>query len=77
MVNGTVPTTLRPSQLERVFKVFDVDGSNDINADNLQRMFKIFGQTFDDKIIADMLRQVDIDGDGKVGLEDFEQMMGN
>jgi len=75
MVSGKVPTTLNRSQLERIFKVFDVDNSGEINAENLKRMFKIFGQTFDDKTIASMLGEADFDGDGKVRLEDFVKLM--
>lgn len=75
MVNGTVPSSFRPSQLERIFKVFDVDNSNEIDAENLKRMFRIFGQDFDSKMINEMLKEVDTDGDGKVGLEDFIRMM--
>lgn len=75
MVNGTMPESLRPNQLERIFKVFDADNSNEINAENLQRMFKIFGQNFDAQTVAEMLQEVDLDGDGRVGVEDFTQMM--
>ena len=75
MVNGTVPKSLRQKQLERLFKVFDVDNSDEINARNLQRMFQIFGQTLDDKSIATMLREADLDGDGKVTIDDFITMM--
>ena len=75
MISGKVPTSLSQSQLERIFKVFDVDNSDEISTENLQRMFRIFGQTFDDKTIASMLSEADCDGDGKVRLEDFVQMM--
>ena len=75
MVNGTVPKSLSQKQLERLFKVFDIDNSDEISAGNLRRMFHIFGQTFDDKSIATMLREADVDGDGKVTIDDFIKMM--
>ena len=75
MINGTIPKSLNRSQLELLFKVFDVDNSNEINAENLQRMFQVFGYSLDDKAITGMLSEADLDGDGKVRIEDFIKMM--
>ncbi|XP_065065076.1 neo-calmodulin-like [Rhopilema esculentum] len=75
MIHGKLPTAKSASEFGRIFKVFDVDNSSEINADNLKRMFRIFGQDFDEYDISDMLAEADFDGDGKVGFEDFIKLM--
>eukprot|EP00112_Aurelia_sp_Birch-Aquarium-sp1_P018447 Seg4401.1 transcript_id=Seg4401.1/GoldUCD/mRNA.D3Y31 product=Calmodulin protein_id=Seg4401.1/GoldUCD/D3Y31 len=75
MVNGKLSKSRQREQLQKIFKIFDTDGSNEINAENLKRMFSIFGQDFKEKEIANMFAEADYDQDGKVGLEDFLKMM--
>ena len=75
MIHGKLPTAKSASEFGRIFKVFDVDDSSEINADNLKRMFRIFGQDFDEHEVSDMLAEADFDGDGKVGFEDFMKLM--
>ncbi len=62
-------------ELEKAFKVFDMDGTGEITAKNLQRLFTIFGQDFSEAYINDMLTEADFDHDKKMKFKDFVKMM--
>ena len=75
LISNKVKNIKTNDQLDKVFKIFDTDRTNEINAGNLQKMFEIFGQSMTEKDIKKMLKEADINGDGKVDFQDFVNMM--
>lgn len=57
------------------FCVFDKDGNGFITASELQQVMTNMGEKFTDKNIEEIIRQVDIDGDGQINYEEFVTMM--
>lgn len=59
----------RQSSLELAFSVFDEDGNNQITAMELRSVMSKFGLT--DKELNEMLKEVDLDGDGSINFDEF------
>ncbi|XP_052249075.1 calmodulin-like [Dreissena polymorpha] len=52
------------------FRTFDRDGNGYIDQKELRVAMKNLGEALTDKELDDMMRQADIDGDGKINYED-------
>ncbi len=61
--------------LERVFKLFDDDRTNDISAENLARVAKELGEDISEEELKEIVMRADLDGDGKLTFEDFYQVI--
>ena len=61
--------------LERVFKLFDDDRTQEITLENMQRVTKELGEDVPEDELKEILRRADLDGDGKVTFEDFYQVI--
>ncbi|CAG5106493.1 Oidioi.mRNA.OKI2018_I69.chr1.g2869.t1.cds [Oikopleura dioica] len=61
--------------IRAVFRVFDKDGNGFISTKELREILKELGDDVSDKEIIEMIRNVDIDGDGKVNYDEFVQML--
>lgn len=69
---------LNNSQIEGLrecFKHFDTDGSGAIDVQELGNVFQAFGQDLSEQELEDMIRDVDHDGSGEIGFEDFLMLM--
>lgn len=68
---------LKEENLRTAFKMFDKDGSGKISIDELKMVLGagIEGQTDDEKDWNEIIRQVDIDGDGEIDFEEFIAML--
>ncbi|XP_052249064.1 neo-calmodulin-like isoform X2 [Dreissena polymorpha] len=53
------------------FRTFDRDGNGYIDQKELRVAMKNLGEALTDKELDDMMRQADIDGDGKINYEEF------
>lgn len=62
-------------EISDAFKVFDKDNSGTISADEIRAVLKKCGEDLDDKELDEMLRRVDVDGDGKISIEEFAAVM--
>lgn len=51
-------------ELKEVFKVFDKDGNGFISVFELCYVMKSFGECFIDEEVDEMIKEVDLDGDG-------------
>lgn len=62
-------------ELRQSFKVFDKDGNGYISKSELKQVMTNLGQTLTDDEIEDMIKEADLDGDGRVNYEEFVRMM--
>lgn len=62
-------------EISDAFEVFDKDNSGTISADEIRAVLKKCGEDLDDKELDEMLRRVDVDGDGKISIEEFAAVM--
>lgn len=65
---------LSNNKLQTAFKMFDKDGGGSISTDEIKQVLS-FGQNLDEKVIADVIKQVDANGDGEISFEEFAEMM--
>ena len=63
---------LNKEKLEATFKMFDKDGSGSISSDEIK---SVLGKHVDEKVLDDMIKEVDINGDGEISLVEFKEMM--
>lgn len=62
--------------LREAFKTLDKDGSGNISADELKNVLRSLGdQQISDAEVDEMIREIDLDGDGEVDYEEFVKMM--
>lgn len=62
-------------EMKEAFKVFDKDGDGFITASELRQVMANLGENLTDTEVADMIREADLDNDGKVNFEEFHTMM--
>ncbi|BAM40412.1 calmodulin [Theileria orientalis strain Shintoku] len=62
-------------ELIQAFKVFDRDGNGFISAQELRHVMTNLGERLTDDEVDEMLREADIDGDGKINYEEFVKLM--
>lgn len=65
---------LNNSKLQTAFKMFDKDGGGSISIDEIKQVLS-FGQNLDEEVIAQIIKQVDANGDGEISYEEFAEMM--
>jgi len=58
-------------EVETAFKVFDKDGNGFISAAELIHIMTNLGEKLSDEEVDEMIREVDIDGDGQISYEEF------
>jgi len=57
-------------QMRQAFAMIDKDGSGKISADELRQVMRSIGETeFTDDDIDEIIREIDMDGDGEVDYE--------
>ena len=63
---------LNKEKLEATFKMFDKDGNGTISADEIK---SVLGKAVNEKILDDMIKEVDMNNDGEISLIEFKEMM--
>lgn len=61
--------------LERVFNLIDVGKTGKISLQDLRRVTMELGEGMDDSELLEMIERADSDGDGKVTMDDFYNIM--
>merc|ERR1711974_548972 len=65
----------REEEIREAFCVFDKDGNGFISAAELRQVMLNLGEELSDKQVEEMIKEADIDGDGKVSYEEFVTIM--
>ena len=63
---------LNKEKLEATFRMFDKDGNGTISGDEIKA---VLGKSVDMKVLDDMIKEVDTNGDGEISLVEFKEMM--
>lgn len=61
--------------IKRAYELFDDDGKDFISPDNIRRIANELGDDLNDEDIANIIQKNDLNGDGKLSFEDFQQVM--
>ena len=67
---------LSKQRLETAFKMFDLDNSGGIDADELKAVLGKY-QKYDDSFWQELIKECDLNGDGVIDLSEFTKMMLN
>ena len=65
------------AQVKEAFKIMDIDQNGYIDPSELKEVMTRFGQTLTDLEVEDMIREADMDGDGRVDYDEFKYLMMN
>lgn len=63
------------SELIEAFKVFDKDGNEFITSQELRHVMTNLGEKITEEEADVMIKEADLDGDGKINYEEFVKMM--
>ncbi len=68
---------MKEENLRNAFKMFDADGSGKISVDEVKQILgaQKYQSDIEDSAWEDLIREVDIDGDGELDFEEFLKMM--
>ncbi|XP_019500082.1 PREDICTED: calmodulin-like [Hipposideros armiger] len=61
--------------MREVFQAFDLDGDGHITVDELKQAMAQVGEKLSQKELEAMIREADVDQDGKVNYEEFARML--
>jgi len=62
-------------QLFEAFKMFDHNGDNVIDAQEIKLTMQFLGEDISDRDVAAMIKEADMDNDGMINFEEFKRMM--
>lgn len=63
-----------PSELKRVFQMFDRNGDGRISKKELKDSLEKLGMLIPDKELTQMIEKIDVNGDGWVDMEEFGEL---
>jgi len=66
---------LNKDRMRAAFNMFDKNGNGTISFEEVRDIFGSAGQSQNDEMFKDMIREMDLDGDGEISFPEFEQMM--
>uniref|UniRef100_A0A646QDU6 Calglandulin n=1 Tax=Hemiscolopendra marginata TaxID=943146 RepID=A0A646QDU6_9MYRI len=62
-------------ELLAAFRVFDKDGNGYITRDELRQAMELIGESVTDRALDEMLREADVDRDGRIDYSEFAKML--
>ena len=68
-------TLLSEDKLLVAFKLFDKDGSGSISSGEVKSVLGVGKKFGDEKIWDDIIKEVDVNGDGEISFDEFKYMM--
>jgi Ca2+-binding EF-hand superfamily protein len=66
---------IRQAIIREAFKMFDTDGSCEIDAKEFKKLVKSLGLEMNNKKIKELMRKIDVNGSGTIDMEEFTAMM--
>lgn len=75
MMRGKMPDKRCRAQIDRMFKLFDVEAKGRISFKDMKHVCQELGDDATDAEIQEMLEEADHDGDGKLGPDEFYRVM--
>lgn len=75
MMTARISENNTEDDLRRVFKLFDEERDNQISVENLKKVARELGEDISDEELNEIIKRADLDGDGKLGFEDFYQVI--
>ena len=69
------PKKLTEEDIEHIFKVFDLDGTGEINIEEFQQVFHRLGNPMTVQELNSFIRELDEDHNGTISLEEFVKFM--
>lgn len=75
MVKNNMHCKNSKEEMEAAFKVFDKNGDGFISAEELKTVMKTMGDTMDDDDLEMMMKEADINADGKIDLKEFTEVI--
>jgi len=75
MLNLKAQSLFKEKEILDAFKAIDQDGNGYLTAEELRQVLTRYGEKLSSEEAENMVRQADIDGDGKVNYEEFVQMV--
>ena len=75
MMTARISENNTEEDLRRVFKLFDEERDNQISVENLKKVARELGEDISDEELNEIIKRADLDGDGKLGFEDFYQVI--
>jgi len=58
-------------EIKEAFKVFDKNGDGFIEASELRQVMQSLGEKLTEEEVEDMIKEADVDGDGRVNYQEF------
>ena len=68
-------SVLSETKLRQAFDMFDKDSSGSISAEEIKSVLGVGKKAGKEDIWDDIVKEVDVDGDGEISFEEFKQMM--
>ena len=65
----------REEVIRTAFRECDRDGNGFISAAKLRRVMTNLGEKLTDEELDELIREADVNGDGRIGYEGFKKMM--
>jgi len=62
-------------ELKKTFDIFDIDGNGFISAEEIKKTMENLGESLTDDEVRDMIKAADINGDGKIDLNEFSGLL--
>lgn len=75
MMKNTMSSAVGELELFQQFKAFDRDGNGYISPQELHHVMANLGDDLTAKEIDEMVREADVDGDGRISWEEFKNLM--
>eukprot|EP00923_Selenidium_pygospionis_P050209 GHVN01086708.1.p1 GENE.GHVN01086708.1~~GHVN01086708.1.p1 ORF type:complete len:128 (-),score=38.30 GHVN01086708.1:285-668(-) len=71
LMDGRMPDKNSPEEIEKMFLLFDEDGTGSISIKNLKRIAHEIAEPVTDEELEQMIREADRNGDGVIDRDEF------